>query len=54
MAIYNEGEKVTNPFSGESYELTAEDIVKKVETIQQAQKQSGYCGCKCPDLAVQL
>ena len=24
--IYNEGEKVTNPFSGESYELTAEEL----------------------------
>jgi len=24
--IYNEGETVTNPFSGESYELTAEEL----------------------------
>ena len=24
--IYKEGEKVTNPFSGESYELTAEEL----------------------------
>jgi len=24
--IYNKGEKVTNPFSGESYELTAEEL----------------------------